>query len=425
MLFSLNNERFFFFFFLISIYRQQFFLNLVIDFQDGRIRVTDKDLALKLTALIAQSEHGDYAGSRPNSPTDPSSPLSNSLSSLLLHYRKWLPFSLFESKDLSTSNNAHATNDNSSSNFSNRTGVNSHFSPLTSRKHSSPATVVASGSDDHRATNESPGQCNRSRRKHASGHSDHGGDGGISSSEEGESESAFSFSAPSSPYESLLLMSTSPLASRSSLAAARSFSLDTASTAQVLNSSYDEELPIICDSVARIHRTLKGMKQSHAKYLFLKEVSNLDDFGVEYFQVKSNITNDHSSDHCLYKLGIGPKGVTIEAANNQNSSGNTNNPVIALAVASVDLESSHSSPILTEPTARTNLNSAITQLPSPPGVNLPVPQNAFSSKTRLVSSFFSSCCLLIFTLTTHSTHERFSLITCCCCCLNRVFFLIL
>ena len=379
---------------------------MVIDLQEGRIRVNEKDLALKLTALIAQSELGDFVGTRPNSPTDASSPLSNSLSSLFLHYRKWLPFSLLECKDASSTSNAHATNDHSSSNcFPNRTNtttttststststtVTAHFSPLTSRKNSSPA-VVASGSDDHRhtSTSESRGQCNRSRRKHNSGHSDHGGDGALSSSEEGESE-YFSYSAPSSPYESLLLMSTSPPTSWSNLGAGRCLNLDVSSgQQQTINSSFDNELPAICDSVARIHRTLKGMKQPHAKYLFLKEVSNLDDFGVEYFQVKANI-NDHNFDHCYYKLGIGPRGVTIEAvATNAQTSHGSNNPVIALAVASVDIESSQSSAILADQPSRTHLNSAITQLPSPPGVNLPVPHNSFSSKTRFVYTF--TCC---------------------------------
>lgn len=69
----------------------------------------------------------------------------------------------------------------------------------------------------------------------------------------------------------------------------------------------DKDLPQrLGSAVMQVHKELKDVKPSAARYLFLKEVSNLEDFGVDYFIVKSN-----SSPEELFYLGIGPKGVTV------------------------------------------------------------------------------------------------------------------
>lgn len=345
--------------------------------------MNDRDLAFRLTALIAQIELGDFmvTTNRPDSPTETSCQSSNlSLSSLLLHYRKWLPFSLLDCSASSTTN-AHSNLEISSvsGNCCNR--FVTHSSPIPSRKNSSPA-AVASCSNRRSSTESSEDHCSgRSRRKHHSGDCDHGADGALSSEGEGDSESPFSFSAPSSPYESLLLMSTSPPTSYSNIGAGRSCSLDVASSTQILTSTFDNEMPLLCDSVGRIHRTMRGMKQMHAKYLFLKEVSNLEDFGVEYFSVKAN-SNDHSLDHTCFKLGIGPRGVKIEAINNGNTvNTSSNNPFIALSVCTVDFEAPQSTAILTDQQSRTQLTHSLSH-PTSQGINMSVPHSVLASKTR-------------------------------------------
>lgn len=72
------------------------------------------------------------------------------------------------------------------------------------------------------------------------------------------------------------------------------------------------QMAISCDfsnltnSILHYHQKLENTKPTHAQYLFLQEVSNLEDIGVEYFSVKLN-----SSSEDPYKIGVGPKGVTI------------------------------------------------------------------------------------------------------------------
>lgn len=69
----------------------------------------------------------------------------------------------------------------------------------------------------------------------------------------------------------------------------------------------DKELPQRLGAmVMQFHKELKDVKPQAARYLFLKEVSNLDDFGVDYFVVRSNACPEEQ-----YYLGIGPKGVTV------------------------------------------------------------------------------------------------------------------
>jgi len=175
------------------------------DLQDGRLRVSDRQLAIKLSALIAQSEIGDF---------DP-----QVVTSALLSYRKWIPLSILESELMGTS-------------------------PTMQRK--------------------------GKRRKHHSGSSEPD----ISSENEelasdGESSSCWTMSAIN----------------------------------QVMNSS---DFSSLTNSVIQCHQKLEGTKPTHAKYLFLQEVANLDDVGVEYFYVKFNNSSEDP-----YRIGVGPKGVTI------------------------------------------------------------------------------------------------------------------
>lgn len=66
------------------------------------------------------------------------------------------------------------------------------------------------------------------------------------------------------------------------------------------------ELSNLTNSILHSHHKLSGTKATHAQYLFLQEVANLDDIGVEYFSVKMNNGSEDP-----YRIGVGPKGVTI------------------------------------------------------------------------------------------------------------------
>ncbi|CAG2117768.1 unnamed protein product [Medioppia subpectinata] len=183
--------------------RHQFYISIVQDLQEGRLRVNDKQLAIKLVALIAQSETGD---------------LDSEVTSALLSYRKWIPLSILENEDLCSSPTPQ------------RTGK---------------------------------------RRKHHSG----------SSGPEMGSENEESFSD------------------------VESNSWTTSSLNHIFNSS---EFSCLTNSIIHYHQKLESTKPTHAKYLFLQEVANLEDIGVEYFFVKLNNSTEDP-----YKIGVGPKGVTI------------------------------------------------------------------------------------------------------------------
>ena len=71
----------------------------------------------------------------------------------------------------------------------------------------------------------------------------------------------------------------------------------------VFNSS---DFSSLTNAIIQSHQKLEGIKPMHAKYLFLQEVANLEDIGVEYFSVKLNNSTEDP-----YKIGVGPKGVTI------------------------------------------------------------------------------------------------------------------
>ncbi|XP_075588125.1 E3 ubiquitin-protein ligase MYLIP isoform X3 [Dermatophagoides farinae] len=66
-----------------------------------------------------------------------------------------------------------------------------------------------------------------------------------------------------------------------------------------------------CDSIQQIifwHQRFLGYSSNHAKSLFLKEALEIDDLGVDYFTVTSNKKN--------FRVGIGPRGITISSNNN-------------------------------------------------------------------------------------------------------------
>lgn len=203
--------------------RHQFYLSMVQDIQEGRLRIDDKSLAIKLTALTAQSELGDLDS-------------SNQYSAALLAYPKWLPVSLLGLSSL----------DNSISS-----------PPITRRG---------------------------KRRKHHSGAS--------------EPESSSECEEPSSPFSDL------------GPSLINSVHMAPGEGSEDLRIEEDPELSQTCNLVMQFHRKLNGLKQSSARYLFLREVSNMDNFGVEYFGVRSN-----SSPEEIYWLGVGPKGVIVTSEN--------------------------------------------------------------------------------------------------------------
>jgi hypothetical protein len=63
----------------------------------------------------------------------------------------------------------------------------------------------------------------------------------------------------------------------------------------------------ICEAVRQQHLHLSGMKQSQARYTVLKEISIMEDYGLEKFNVKSLSPGNEE----LLRLGVGPKGVSI------------------------------------------------------------------------------------------------------------------
>ena len=67
-----------------------------------------------------------------------------------------------------------------------------------------------------------------------------------------------------------------------------------------------EEIANLAQMVLQQHLKLEGTRPNHAKYLFLQEIANIEDFGVEYFYVKSNTSSEEA-----FRIGVGPKGVTI------------------------------------------------------------------------------------------------------------------
>ena len=238
--------------------KHQFFLNLVTDLQEGRLRVKSRDVALKMTALVAQSELGDVDTSHEDTSG------SDAKTATLLSYRKWLPFSLIEmvsgTEGIATERLADQDKRKGSDLMNSKSKRKQQFS----RKSSDES--VDEGSSNPSTPLESQPQ--------------------LSSTLQMTLE-------PGSPIE---LMSTSPPTSLLFLQE-KSVYLDS-----------DNELPILCDSVYSLHQKLKGMKASKAKYLFLKEVSKLEDFGLENFPVRMSDTPEEP-----LMLGVGPKGVYLIA----------------------------------------------------------------------------------------------------------------
>lgn len=189
---------------MVLFFRHHFYLSILQDLQDSRLRVNDKNLAVKLKALMAQSDVGDLE--------------QETVTSALLSYAKWMPASLADAE----------------------MGISS---PVMQRK--------------------------GKRRKHHSGASDHET---MSENEDLAVDQELGSHSTSSRLEHLLNADDSN----------------------------------ITNSVMQNHHKLAGTKPSHAKYLFLQEVANLEDFGVEYFYVRLN-----NSAEDPYRIGVGPKGVTV------------------------------------------------------------------------------------------------------------------
>ncbi|RWS10342.1 E3 ubiquitin-protein ligase MYLIP-A-like protein [Dinothrombium tinctorium] len=198
--------------------RHQFYLSLVQDIQEGRLRVEDKRKAIQLTALIAQIELGDLES-------------SNEITAALLNYPKWLPPNICDhSKEPLTS-------------------------PLSTRRRGK-------------------------RRKHHSGAS------------EPETISDNDFSVEPCDHEATKASVLSPF--------------------EVCKECSEQchDLSKLCNLVLKLHRSHKGLKPSKAEYLFLKEASTLEDVGVEYFSVRSNLSPDEP-----LNIGLGPRGVTVKEEN--------------------------------------------------------------------------------------------------------------
>lgn len=123
------------------------------------------------------------------------------------------------------------------------------------------------------------------RRKHSSGPSSHSDQ----ETEEEDVSPALSSSAPSPPP-------LAPVPHNSS---------SDSSDHEMESSSYSQERETLCEGVMQLHKQLKGIRSCTAKYLFVKEVSDLRDFGVEYFSVRRNSTDES------FRLGVGPKGVSV------------------------------------------------------------------------------------------------------------------
>ena len=58
------------------------------------------------------------------------------------------------------------------------------------------------------------------------------------------------------------------------------------------------------------HALLKGMKTSTAVYQFLKQTSELEDFGMEQYFVKNRLGE-------TFRIGVGPVGILIHDLNLQ------------------------------------------------------------------------------------------------------------
>lgn len=63
-------------------------------------------------------------------------------------------------------------------------------------------------------------------------------------------------------------------------------------------------LTLICQNVMKEHALLKGMKTSTAVYQFLKQTSELEDFGMEQYFVKNRLGE-------TLRIGVGPTGILI------------------------------------------------------------------------------------------------------------------
>lgn len=204
--------------------RDQLYLNLLRDLQDGSIDINDKDKTVRLAALVAQTEVGDAIS------------INSAFNANI--YCNYLPLSLIE-----VETDVLARND-SPSTFR-----------RTRRVSSPPCLRNAQSSLRYRRTRST----------------------GPSRTETTEDAILSLFhSIPAAP------------------SVAGSFK------------KTGSEVSEICLLVREHHVSLKGMKKSHAKYLFLKEMSLLEDYGLEKFSVKTISGNDE-----LLELGVGPKGVSI------------------------------------------------------------------------------------------------------------------
>ena len=204
--------------------RHQFFLNLISDLREGKIRISDRDLLIKLISLIAQADLLDYD--------------SHSVTALHLAYRKWLPM-------------PNDTLRNES--------MESRFRSLRKSR----------------------------RRKHLSGPSS----ASDQDTEEEDSAAILSSSAPSYPPPVLHNAASDH------------------SDHEMESAASDQETAAVCEGVMQLHKQLKGIKSCTAKYLLLKEISDLQDYGVEYFSVRRNTSDE------LLRLGVGPKGVIVTCSN--------------------------------------------------------------------------------------------------------------
>ncbi|PSN51645.1 hypothetical protein C0J52_09439 [Blattella germanica] len=73
-----------------------------------------------------------------------------------------------------------------------------------------------------------------------------------------------------------------------------------------LGAGEDSKPPDFLNRVAVEHKELKGMKASTAEYWLLKEASNLDSFGEEFFHSKPSAEGNVAT--CL---GVGPHGISL------------------------------------------------------------------------------------------------------------------
>lgn len=81
-----------------------------------------------------------------------------------------------------------------------------------------------------------------------------------------------------------------------------------------LGASDDSKAQEFSHMIAMHHRDVKGMKQVTAEYWLLKEVSYLDDFGLEIFHTKTSSGSPGAS------IGVGPHGLTVYHADSTKQS---------------------------------------------------------------------------------------------------------